>query len=211
MCCLFQIAPQRRIDRRIQITWGSVRSHESAIPREFRKRHLGTFKELFLEVLKIAQNAGMVKLGHISLDGSKIRANASKHKAMSYDRMKQQEQQLRQEIAELTRQAERTDRSEDKKYGNAMGDELPEELARRETRLTKIQEAMAALEQDAKEKAEQEQQKDKKDDDNNGPTHQTGAKKRKRPRKDSHPKVFRLIFRAVTWSNQLEITPVSGL
>ena len=154
---------------------------------DFRKRHLGTFKELFLEVLKIAQNAGMVQLGHISLDGSKIRANASKHKAMSYDRMKQQEQQLRQEIAELTRQAERTDRSEDKKYGNAMGDELPEELARRETRLAKIQEAMAALEQDAKEKAEQEQQKDKKDDDDDGPTHQTGAKKLGRPRKDSHP------------------------
>ncbi|MFD1675657.1 IS1182 family transposase [Alicyclobacillus fodiniaquatilis] len=155
---------------------------------DFRKRHLGTFKELFLEVVKIAQHAGMVKLGHVALDGSKIRANASKHKAMSYDRMKQQEQRLRQEIAELTQQAERTDRSEDKKYGNTMGDELPEELTRRESRLAKIQEAMAALEQEAKEEMEQQQQKeqqDKKDDDD--PTNQTGVKKRGRPRKESHP------------------------
>ncbi|WAH44468.1 IS1182 family transposase [Alicyclobacillus fastidiosus] len=156
---------------------------------DFRKRHLVTFKELFLEVLKIAQHAGMVKLGHVSLDGSKIRANASKHKAMSYERMKQQEQRLRQEIAELTQQAERTDHSEDKKYGNTMGDELPEELARRETRLAKIQEAMSSLEKEAKERVEQQQQKDEqqdKKDDDNGPTNQTGARKRGRPRKESH-------------------------
>lgn len=78
------------------------------------------------------------------LDGSKIKANASKRKAMSYGRMKQEEQRLRQEISELMRQAERTDRREDAQYGNAMGDELPEELARRESRLATIQQAMAA-------------------------------------------------------------------
>lgn len=152
---------------------------------DFRKRHLGTFKELFLQVVKIAQNAGMVKLGHVSLDGTKIKANASKHKAMSYDRMKQEEQRLRQEISELARQAERTDRSEDKKYGSTRGDELPQELSRRESRLSRIQEAMASLEAEAKERAKQEQQKkgqDKNGDDDT--TGQTGKKKRGRPRKD---------------------------
>lgn len=153
---------------------------------DFRKRHLGAFKELFLQVVKIAQNAGMVQLGHVSLDGSKIKANASKHKAMSYGRMKQEEQRLRQEISELMRQAERTDRKEDAQFGNARGDELPDELARRESRLVKIQEAMAALEEQAKEKAEkerqnQEQQQVKKDDDDQ--TGQRNPKKRGRPRK----------------------------
>lgn len=121
---------------------------------DFRKRHLGTFKELFLQVVKIAQNAGMVKLGHVSLDGTKVKANASKHKAMSYERMKQQEQRLRQEISELMRHAERTDRSEDARYGDAMGDELPVELARRESRLAKIQESIAALEEQTKANAQ---------------------------------------------------------
>jgi hypothetical protein len=153
---------------------------------DFRKRHLGVFKELFLQVVKIAQNAGMVQLGHVSLDGSKIKANASKHKAMSYGRMKQEEQRLRQEISELMRQAERTDRKEDAQFGNARGDELPDELARRESRLAKIQEAMAALEEQAKEKVEKEQQKQeqqqaKKDDDDQ--TGQGNPKKRGRPRK----------------------------
>ncbi|MDI9260647.1 IS1182 family transposase [Alicyclobacillus sendaiensis] len=132
---------------------------------DFRKRHLHVFKELFLQVLRIAQSAGMVKMGHVALDGTKIRANASKHKAMSYGRMKQEEQRLRQEIAELVRDAERTDKREDKLYGNARGDELPEELARRQSRLAKIQEAMAALEAEAKAKAEAEQVQTDGDDD----------------------------------------------
>lgn len=141
---------------------------------DFRKRHLVTFKELFLQVLIIAQDAGMIKLGHVALDGSKIKANASKHKAMSYDRMKQEEQRLRQEISELMLQAQRTDRREDVLHGNAQGDDLPGELARRESRLTKIQESMAALEKRAKvkakvekEKQEKEQQSKKDDDDLN--------------------------------------------
>ncbi|GMA49296.1 IS5/IS1182 family transposase [Alicyclobacillus contaminans] len=136
---------------------------------DFRKRHLHVFKELFLQVLQIAQSAGMVKMGHVALDGTKIRANASKHKAMSYGRMKQEEQRLRQEIAEMVREAERTDRREDKLYGDARGDELPEELARRQSRLAKIQEAMAALEAEERAKAEAEQAQsedpDDKDDD----------------------------------------------
>jgi len=152
---------------------------------DFRKRHLGTFKELFIEVLHIAQSAGMVKLGHVSLDGSKVKANASKHKAMSYDRMKATEQRLRQEISELTRQAERTDHIEDKKYGDAMGDELPEELARRESRLAKIQEAMAALEKKAEQEQGENEQQDKKDDDDQGG--KPPARKRGRPRKVIQP------------------------
>jgi transposase len=148
---------------------------------DFRKRHLHVFKELFLQVLKIAQGAGMVKMGHVALDGTKIRANASKHKAMSYGRMKQEEQRLRQEIAELVREAERTDRRDGKLYGDARGDELPEELARRQSRLAKIQEAMAALEAEAKAKAEAERAQaddddDEKRDDDEG---QSGDKKRR--------------------------------
>ncbi|WP_367306862.1 IS1182 family transposase [Alicyclobacillus acidocaldarius] len=146
---------------------------------DFRKRHLHVFKELFLQVLRVAQSAGMVKMGHVALDGTKIRANASKHKAMSYGRMKQEEQRLRQEIAELVRDAERTDKREDKLYGNTRGDELPEALARRQSRLAKIQEAMAALEAEAKAKAEAEpeqasDEKDEKRDDDEG---QSGGKK----------------------------------
>ncbi|GMA51657.1 hypothetical protein GCM10025857_30140 [Alicyclobacillus contaminans] len=132
---------------------------------DFRKRHLHVFKALFLQVLQIAQSAGMVKMGHVALDGTKIRANASKHKAMSYGRMKQEEQRLRQEIAEMVREAERTDRREDKLYGDARGDELPEELARRQSRLAKIQEAMAALEAEERAKAEAEQAQPDDDDD----------------------------------------------
>ena len=130
----------------------------------------------------------MVKLGHVALDGSKIKANASQHKAMSYDRMKQEDQRLRQEISELTLQAQRTDRREDALYGNAQGDDLQGELAHRKSRLAKIQESMAALEERAKVKAkaekdkqEKEQQSKKDDDDLND---QNGKKKPGRPRKE---------------------------
>lgn len=122
---------------------------------EFRKRHLKALSGLFLQVLQLCQRAGLVKLGHVALDGTKVKANASKHKAMSYDRMLKAEQQLKDEIQNLLRQAQNTDEHEDAKYGKGKrGDELPEELARRESRLKKIQEAKAALEQEAREKAE---------------------------------------------------------
>lgn len=122
---------------------------------EFRKRHLAALSGLFLQVLKLCQKAGLVKLGHVALDGTKVKANASKHKAMSYDRMLKSEQALKDEIQGLLKEAERTDGAEDAKYGKGKrGDELPDELSRRESRLKKIQEAKAALEQEAKEKAE---------------------------------------------------------
>ena len=127
---------------------------------EFRRRHLEALEGLFVQVLRLCQETGMVKLGHVALDGTKIKANASKHKAMSYDRMVKAEKQLKQEIQELLKQAEEVDRQEDEKYGkDRRGDELPEELARRESRIKKIREAKQALEQKAKEEAAEKREK----------------------------------------------------
>jgi len=109
---------------------------------------------LFERVLKVCRESGLVKLGRVALDGTKIKANASKHKAMSYGRMVEKEAALRREIKEMFRQADAIDREEDRRYGpDRRGDELPEELARRETRLKKIREAKAALEAEARQKA----------------------------------------------------------
>jgi len=120
----------------------------------FRKRHLAALAGLFLQVLLLCQEAGLVKLGHVALDGTKVKANASKHKAMSYKRMCETEKKLQEEVERLLAGADSVDAVEDEKYGKGRrGDELPAELARREKRLAKIREAKAALEQQAKEKA----------------------------------------------------------
>ncbi|MCY3017537.1 MAG: IS1182 family transposase [Planctomycetota bacterium] len=120
----------------------------------FRKRHLSALAGLFMQVLRLCQEAGLVKLGHVALDGTKIKANASKHKAMSYGRMCEKEQELEREVAALLKEAEAADAAEDAKYGKGKrGDELPAELARRESRLKKIREAKAALEAQAREQA----------------------------------------------------------
>lgn len=122
---------------------------------DFRKVHLESLKKLFVEVLKVCQKAGMVKLGHVALDGTKIKANASKHKAMSYERMTKEETRLKEEVEALLKQAEDIDEREDAEYGkDKRGDELPAELAFREGRLKKIQEAKQALEKEAQEDAE---------------------------------------------------------
>lgn len=124
---------------------------------EFRQRHLEALAGLFTQALLLCAKAGLVKLGHVAIDGTKIKANASKHKAMSYGRMGETEARLKQEIEALLKQAEDVDTAEDAQYGKGKrGDELPEELARRESRLKKIQQAKAQLEQEAREKAEQE-------------------------------------------------------
>ncbi len=121
---------------------------------DFRQRHLAEIAKLFVQVLKMCERAGLVKLGHVAIDGSKLRANASKHKAMSYERMCEKEQQLAAEVARLLKEAEDTDAAEDGRYGKGVrGDELPAELARRESRLRKIREAKASLEAEAKEQA----------------------------------------------------------
>lgn len=123
----------------------------------FRQQHLEALAGLFTQALQLCQKAGLVKLGHVAIDGTKLKANASKHKAMSYGRMGEAEQKLQQEVDELLRQAEETDASEDAQYGKGKrGDELPQELKRREDRLEKIREAKAALEAEAREKAEAE-------------------------------------------------------
>ena len=123
---------------------------------EFRKRHLDALAGLFTQALLLCEKAGLVKLGHVAIDGTKIKANASKHKAMSYDRMGETEQRLKQEIDALLKQADEVDAAEDAQYGKGKrGDELPVELSRRESRLAKLQKAKAELEQEARQKAEE--------------------------------------------------------
>jgi transposase len=121
----------------------------------FRERHLQALKGLFLQVLKLCEKAGLVKLGHVALDGTKVKANASKHKAMSYDHMCKREQELAAQIAGLLAQASSIDAAEDQQYGRGKGaDQLPADLARSQQRLAKIREAKAALEQEARVAAE---------------------------------------------------------
>ena len=121
---------------------------------EFRRRHLKALAELFVQVLKLAGKAGLVKLGHVALDGTKIKANASKHKAMSYDRMKKREAELEAEVDRWLKAAEAADAEEDKRYGDQRGDEMPDWVADKQKRLEKIREAKAALEAEAKAAAE---------------------------------------------------------
>ena len=120
----------------------------------FRQRHLSVIAKLFVQVLQLCDKAGLVKLGTVAIDGSKVKANASKHKAMSYDRMCETEQRLQAEVNALLAAAAQADADEDARFGKGKGgDELPDELARRESRLAKIRAAKAELEQEAKEKA----------------------------------------------------------
>jgi transposase len=122
---------------------------------EFRKRHLVALSRIFLQVLLLCQKAGLVKLGHVALDGTKVKANASKHKAMSYEHMQKKTDELAAEIARLLAEAEATDTVEDTRYGKGKrGDELPEELRYRERRLKKIQEAKQALEEEARQEVQ---------------------------------------------------------
>ena len=121
---------------------------------DFRRLHLAALQGLFDQMLQIALQAGTMKLGRVVLDGSKVKAHASKHKAMSYGRMQEDEKRLRAEVKRLLEQAEKVDVEEDGRYGrDQSGDELPVELARRETRLKKIREAQQALEERAREQA----------------------------------------------------------
>lgn len=117
---------------------------------KFRKRHLKALKGLFLQILKLCSRAGLVKLGHVAIDGTKMKANASKSKAMSYKRMLETEQRLEQEIAGWFDEAERVDNDEDDQLGrDKRGDEMPDWVSNKTTRLAKIGEAKAALEAEA--------------------------------------------------------------
>jgi transposase len=121
---------------------------------DFRKRHLVALGKLFVQVLKLCARAGLVKLGHVALDGTKLKANASRHKAMSYKRMQESEARLAAEVASWLDQAEAADAAEDEQHGaDRRGDELPDWVANKQRRLEKIREAKAALEAEAREKA----------------------------------------------------------
>jgi transposase len=121
---------------------------------DFRKTHLPALTGFFEQVLRLARELGAPRVGRVAVDGSKVKANASKHKAMSYDRMREKQRQLRAEVKQLLAQAEAADAAEDAEHGaDRRGDELPAELQRRESRLKRIREAKRVLEARAKEEA----------------------------------------------------------
>jgi transposase len=121
---------------------------------DFRKTHLPALQGLFEQVLQVARELGALRVGRVAVDGSKVKASASKHKAMSYDRMGEKQRQLRAEVKHLLAQAEAADAAEDTAYGaDRRGDELPAELQRRESRLARIREAKRVLEARAKDAA----------------------------------------------------------
>lgn len=139
------------VDVAFRVLCANQQPHFTTI-NEFRRVHRAALGELFVQVLKLCQRAGLVKLGQVAVDGTKMQANASKHKAMSHVRMQAEETRLQAEVEQLLASADKADADEDALYGTGQrASELPEELKRRETRLKKIREAKAALEQEARE------------------------------------------------------------
>jgi transposase len=138
-------------DVALRVIAGESHPHWTTI-NGFRLQHRGALADLFTQVLKMCARSGLRTLGHVALDGSKVQANASKHKAMSYGRMKDEEKRLAAEIEALLQRAEAVDAAEDDEFGaDKRGDELPEELQRRESRLRRIREVKAELEKEATE------------------------------------------------------------
>jgi transposase len=142
---------------------------------DFRRRHLAALAGLFAQVLALCRAAGLVKLGHVALDGTKLLANASRHKAMSYGRMKQREAELQAEVERWLAQAEQADAAEDAEHGDACGDEMPAWLADKQQRLAKIRQAKATLEAEATEPP--------RPDDGAGPGPSSGMMDKGRPRR----------------------------
>jgi transposase len=126
---------------------------------DFRKLHLAAFKDVFVQVVRLAAETGLVKLGNVATDGTKIQGNASRHKAMSYGYMQKEVERLREDIEALVTQAYQQDEAEEAVLGSRRGDELPAELARREDRLARIEAAMRRVEVQAKAEAEAERQR----------------------------------------------------
>lgn len=159
---------------------------------DFRKRHLEALSGLFVQVLELCRQAGLVKLGHVALDGTKLKANASKHKAMSYSRMARKEAELAAEVEGWLAEADAADAAEDARHGaDKRGDETPEWMANKAKRLAKIREAKAALEAEAKaeaaRKAEQEAQEPKKRRGGRKPKTEPGTPKDKAQRNFTDP------------------------
>lgn len=153
------VTSSREIERRcatdvaFRFLSGNVAPDYRSISR-FRRRHLKAIKVLFVQVLRLCGKAGLVKLGRVAVDGTKVRAAASRHKAMSYDRMVKRQAELEAEVEALLGEAEQIDAEEDERFGpDRRGDEIPAELARRESRLAKLRAAKEALEAEAREKA----------------------------------------------------------
>ena len=128
---------------------------------KFRRRHLEALSGLFIQVLRLCQQAGLVELGHVALDGTKMQANASKHKAMSYGRMKTREAELAAEVEGWMKAAQDVDAKEDALFGDRRGDEMPEWVANKAKRREKIREAMAALEAEAQKEAKEAETEEK--------------------------------------------------
>jgi transposase len=141
---------------------------------DFRKRHLGALAGLFEQVLRLCRAAGLVQLGHVALDGTKLKANASRHKAMSYGRMRKREPELAAEVAQWLEQAEAADRAEDTAHGERRGDEMPDWAADKVRRLERIRAAKAALEAEAVAPPS---------DDEDGPGPSSGMQERGRPKR----------------------------
>src|SRR5260370_9890385 len=153
---------------------------------EFRKRHLAALSGLFRQVLKLCREAGLVKLGHVALDGTKIKANAGINKAMSYGRMKEAEPRLAAEVQRWLAEAAQTDKAEDRQFGaSKRGDEMPDWMANKEKRLEKIRTAKAALEAEAKAAAKAEAAA-KPDDDGSGTGRQARVGRKSKPVPAAH-------------------------
>ncbi len=157
------VCSSRRIQKRLQEDIGfkvlaAGNEPDFRTIADFRKNHLEALEGLFAQVLDLALESGAMKVGRVALDGTKVKANASKHKAMSYGRMKEKQKQIREEVKRILAEAEAVDEEEDRRYGKKRGDELPAELQRRETRLAKIKQAKKTLEERARQKAEAEGQ-----------------------------------------------------
>ena len=164
------VPSSRRIEKRthedvaFRIIAGNQHPDHTTIS-EFRRIHLDALAALFVQVLRLCRKAGLVKLGHVALDGTKMKANASKHKAMSYQRMKEEEARLVAKVAELMAAAERADAEEDARYGkDRRGDELPEDLRHAKSRLKCVRQLKAELEAEAKAQAEAAKEESKNDD-----------------------------------------------
>lgn len=157
---------------------------------DFRLRHLKALAGLFGQVLKLCQRAKMVKLGHVALDGTKVKANASKHKAMSYERMKKTAKELEAEVAQWFEQADAADEAEDREYGrDRRGDELPDWVADKKKRLEVIRAAMKELQAEAKAElaAGVKPASDRKPPEDSGPDKPPRSRTKKRPTKDGEP------------------------
>ena len=146
------IVSSRKIERAcyedlaFRVLTGNQQPDHSRIS-EFRRRNLDALSDLFVQILRLCQKAGMVSLGHVALDGTKVQANATKHKAMSHERMLKAEKQLEKEINALMRKAEILDAQEDRRYGKGKrGSDLPDELRRRQDRLARIRQARKEME-----------------------------------------------------------------